>query len=86
MKTVLRRKDKDGLLREAGPLWIGFVFALYRATMSRQWRDNGGITTATRRHGEYLFSLSRFLCVVRFPLRERAGRTPGEKMGVTMDL
>lgn len=31
----------------------GFVFALYRATMSRQWRDNGGITTATRRHREW---------------------------------
>lgn len=34
-------------------MWIGFVFALYRATMSRQWRDNGGITTATRRHREW---------------------------------
>lgn len=37
MKTVQWRKNKDGLLHEAGPLWIGFVFALYRATMSRQW-------------------------------------------------
>ena len=58
MKTVQRRKDKDGLLREAGPLWIGFVFALYRATMSRQWRDNAGITTATRRRTENGLSLS----------------------------
>lgn len=72
-------EDKDSLLRERGPLQMGFVFALYRATMSPQQRDNAGITTASRRRTEQrpssspslspslflsLLPLSRFLCLL----------------------
>ena len=39
---------------------MGFVFALYRATMSPQWQDNAGITTASRRRTEWRPSLSLF--------------------------
>jgi hypothetical protein len=35
-RTGGKPEDKDSLLRERGPLWMGFVFTLYRATMSPQ--------------------------------------------------
>lgn len=57
------------------------------ATMARQCRHYDGYQAARRMAALSLsFSLPVSLGAVRFPLQERAGRTPGEKMGVTMDL